>query len=86
MQSSDAHWWRGATLYQIYPRNLVDSDGDGIGDLRGVTSKLDYVSELGVDGIWLSRFFPHPSVILAMTSVTIAPLIPCLAPWHTLAR
>ncbi len=59
-QSSDPHWWRGATLYQIYPRSFADSNGDGIGDLRGIISKLDYVAALGVDGIWLSPFFPSP--------------------------
>lgn len=53
-------WWRGAVLYQIYPRSFMDSDGDGIGDLKGVTSKLDYVKSLGVDGIWLSPFFKSP--------------------------
>ena len=60
MQLSDANWWRGATLYQIYPRSFADSNGDGIGDLKGATSKLDYVAELGVDGIWLSPFFASP--------------------------
>jgi alpha-glucosidase len=59
-QSSDPDWWRGATLYQIYPRSFADSNGDGIGDLRGIISKLDYVAALGVDGIWLSPFFPSP--------------------------
>ena len=60
MQLSDPNWWRGATLYQIYPRSFADSNGDGIGDLKGATSKLDYVAELGVDGIWLSPFFASP--------------------------
>ena len=58
--SSDPDWWRGATLYQIYPRSFADSNGDGIGDLRGIISKLDYVAGLGVDGVWLSPFFPSP--------------------------
>lgn len=53
-------WWRGAVLYQIYPRSFMDSNGDGIGDLKGVTSKLDYVKALGVDGVWLSPFFKSP--------------------------
>lgn len=60
MQQSDPSWWRGATLYQIYPRSFADSNGDGIGDLLGVISKLDYVADLGVDGIWLSPFFASP--------------------------
>ena len=53
-------WWRGATIYQIYPRSFVDSNGDGIGDLPGITTKLDYVASLGVDAIWLSPFFTSP--------------------------
>lgn len=55
-------WWRGAVLYQIYPRSFRDTDGDGVGDLPGVIEKLDYVAALGVDGIWLSPFFPSPMV------------------------
>ena len=53
-------WWRGAAIYQIYPRSFSDSNGDGIGDLPGITEKLDYVRDLGVDGIWLSPFFTSP--------------------------
>jgi alpha-glucosidase len=62
----DAHvsaaraWWRGASLYQIYPRSFADSNGDGIGDLPGITAHLDYVASLGVTGIWLSPFFRSP--------------------------
>ncbi|WP_375427309.1 alpha-amylase family glycosyl hydrolase [uncultured Sphingomonas sp.] len=55
-----ADWWRGAILYQIYPRSFADSDGDGIGDLPGATARLDHVASLGVDGIWLSPFFASP--------------------------
>ncbi len=53
-------WWRGAALYQIYPRSFADSNGDGIGDLRGITERLGHVASLGVDGIWLSPFFSSP--------------------------
>ncbi|MDR7103314.1 alpha-amylase family glycosyl hydrolase [Croceicoccus sp. BE223] len=53
-------WWRGATIYQIYPRSFMDSNGDGIGDLPGITSRLDYVASLGVDAIWVSPFFLSP--------------------------
>ena len=53
-------WWRGGVLYQIYPRSFFDSNDDGIGDLPGVTRKLDYIVALGVDGIWLSPFFTSP--------------------------
>ncbi len=53
-------WWRGAAIYQIYPRSFFDSNGDGVGDLAGVTSRLDYVAALGVDGVWLSPFYTSP--------------------------
>ena len=55
-----AEWWRGAVIYQIYPRSFADADGDGVGDLRGITARLDHVASLGVDGIWLSPFFLSP--------------------------
>lgn len=53
-------WWKGATIYQIYPRSFKDSNGDGIGDLRGAIDHLDHIASLGVDGIWLSPFFTSP--------------------------
>ena len=53
-------WWEGGVIYQIYPRSFQDSDDDGVGDLRGVESRLDYLVELGVDAIWLSPVFPSP--------------------------
>ncbi|MFK8014733.1 MAG: alpha-glucosidase family protein [Gammaproteobacteria bacterium] len=55
-----ADWWRGAVIYQIYPRSFFDSNSDGIGDLAGILHKLDYVAELGVDAIWVSPFFRSP--------------------------
>lgn len=54
-------WWKEAVIYQIYPRSFMDSDGDGIGDLNGITQKLDYLKELGVDAIWLSPFYKSPN-------------------------
>jgi len=57
---SDLNWWRGAVIYQIYPRSLMDSNGDGIGDLPGIIEKLDYIKSLGVDAIWVSPFFKSP--------------------------
>lgn len=54
-------WWKQATVYQIYPRSFKDSNGDGIGDLPGITSKLDYIKNLGVDVIWLSPHFDSPN-------------------------
>jgi alpha-glucosidase len=56
----DEDWWRHGVVYQIYPRSYADSDGDGTGDLPGITSKLDYLDELGVDAIWLSPIYPSP--------------------------
>ncbi|MCP5396037.1 MAG: alpha glucosidase [Sphingomonadaceae bacterium] len=53
-------WWRGATIYQIYPRSYQDSNGDGIGDLPGITSRLGHIASLGVDAIWISPFFTSP--------------------------
>ena len=53
-------WWKGAVIYQIYPRSFADSNGDGIGDLPGITARLDHVASLGVDAIWLSPFFTSP--------------------------
>src|SRR5689334_23161350 len=53
-------WWPGAVVYQVHPRSFVDSSGDGIGDLPGITSRLDYIADLGVDAVWLSPFFTSP--------------------------
>ncbi len=53
-------WWKGAVIYQIYPRSFLDTDGDGVGDLAGITARLDHVASLGVDAVWLSPFFVSP--------------------------
>lgn len=53
-------WWERGVIYQIYPRSFQDSDGDGVGDLRGIEQRLDYLAELGIDAIWLSPIFPSP--------------------------
>ncbi|MET9668853.1 alpha-glucosidase [Streptomyces sp. NPDC006475] len=58
-QEGDA-WWKSAVVYQIYPRSFADSDGDGIGDLAGITQRLDHLADLGVDVIWLSPVYPSP--------------------------
>ena len=54
-------WWKESVIYQIYPRSFMDSNGDGIGDLKGITSKLDYLKELGIDVIWLSPVYQSPN-------------------------
>lgn len=54
-------WWKEAVVYQIYPRSFKDSNGDGIGDLRGILEKLDYLSYLGIDVIWMSPIFQSPN-------------------------
>ena len=59
-RSDTAEWWRGAAIYQIYPRSFMDANGDGIGDLAGIASRLDYVADLGVDAIWISPFYTSP--------------------------
>ncbi|MDR6905388.1 alpha-glucosidase [Agromyces sp. 3263] len=56
--ASDPNWWRQAAVYQIYPRSFADANGDGIGDLPGITSRIPYLAELGVDAVWLSPFYP----------------------------
>ncbi|MGO1975191.1 MAG: alpha-glucosidase [Propionibacteriaceae bacterium] len=54
-------WWRTAVFYQVYPRSFADSDGDGVGDLRGLTARLDHLADLGVDCVWLSPIFDSPN-------------------------
>ncbi len=59
--SPDRKWWKEAVVYQIYPRSFKDTNGDGVGDLKGIISKLDYVKSLGVDVIWLNPIFASPN-------------------------
>ncbi|MDG2519721.1 alpha-glucosidase family protein [Lysobacter soli] len=58
--AGQTNWWRGAVIYQIYPRSFLDTNGDGVGDLPGIEARLDYVASLGVDAIWISPFFKSP--------------------------
>lgn len=60
MLAADKDWWRGAVIYQIYPRSFQDTDGDGIGDLAGIARRLPHVAGLGADAVWISPFFPSP--------------------------
>ena len=57
---AETPWWRDAVVYQIYPRSFADSDGDGVGDLRGIIGEIDYLADLGVDAVWLSPIFVSP--------------------------
>ena len=60
MNHAAISWWQKGILYQIYPRSFQDSNGDGIGDISGIISRLPYLRDLGVDAIWLSPIFPSP--------------------------
>ena len=62
VDSAGHQWWQNAVFYEIYPRSFADSNNDGIGDLNGITSKLDYLKDLGVDAIWITPCFPSPQV------------------------
>ncbi|MET0354615.1 MAG: glycoside hydrolase family 13 protein [Plantibacter flavus] len=57
-RTADATWWRQAAVYQIYPRSFADADGDGLGDLPGIRSRVGYLADLGIDAVWLSPFYP----------------------------
>jgi alpha-glucosidase len=61
-QLAEHDWWKNAVIYEIYPRSFQDTNGDGIGDLNGITERLDYLKELGVDAIWLTPVYPSPQV------------------------
>ncbi|MEH0844904.1 glycoside hydrolase family 13 protein [Micromonospora sp. CPCC 205711] len=58
--ADDGPWWRGAVIYQVYPRSFADGNGDGIGDIAGIRSRLDHLSALGIDAIWFSPWYPSP--------------------------
>ena len=58
--SARREWWRGAVIYEVYPRSFMDASGDGVGDLRGLTERVDYIASLGVDAVWVAPFFHSP--------------------------
>ena len=61
-QNQQALWWKQGVIYQIYPRSFKDENGDGIGDLSGIIAKLNHLTWLGVDAIWISPIYPSPMV------------------------
>ena len=75
-------WWNEKVAYQIYPKSFYDTNGDGIGDLRGVIEKLDYLKDLGVDIIWLSPCYRSPLLIRDMIFQIIMILILASEPWQ----
>lgn len=60
MTAPASTWWQRGVIYQVYPRSFQDRDGDGVGDLKGITSRLDYLHDLGIDALWISPIFPSP--------------------------
>jgi len=82
-----APWWAHAVIYEIYPRSFQDSNGDGIGDLNGITARLDYLKDLGVDAIWITPFFPSPNFDFGYDVAdytNVAPEYGTLADWDRL--
>lgn len=82
-------WWKHAVIYEIYPRSFQDTNGDGIGDLKGVTRRLDYLQRLGVDAIWITPFFPSPNADFGYDVsdyVNVAPEYGTMADWDELTR
>jgi alpha-glucosidase len=61
-QPTGSEWWRHAVIYELYPRSFQDSNGDGVGDLKGITSRLDYLHDLGIDAIWITPMYPSPGI------------------------
>ena len=60
--SSQDEWWKHAVIYELYPQSFQDSDGDGVGDLKGIASRLDYLHDLGIGAIWITPIYPSPGV------------------------
>lgn len=82
-------WWKHAVIYEIYPRSFQDTNGDGVGDLKGVTQRLDYLQKLGVDAIWLTPFFPSPNKDFGYDVAdytNVSPEYGTMQDWDVLAR
>ena len=82
--ATERDWWKNAVIYEIYPRSFQDSNGDGIGDLNGITARLDYLKKLSVDAIWLTPCTPRRRWTSAMTSRITRTSTPDTARWPTL--
>ena len=72
---TELKWWETAVIYQIYPRSFQDSNSDGIDDLPGMTTRLEYIANLGVDAIWISPFYPSPQKDFADAAAGLAVLV-----------
>ena len=81
----DTTWWKHAVVYEIYPRSFQDSNGDGIGDLNGITQRLDYLQSVAVDAIWISPMYPLPPSRLRLRRHSNYEAIDprCTEPWPT---
>lgn len=88
-QTATSHWYNHAVIYEIYPRSFQDTNGDGIGDLKGITRRLDYLKNLGVDAIWITPFYPSPNADFGYDISdyeNVAPEYGTLADWDNLVR
>jgi len=83
MTSHKLAWWQNSTVYQIYPRSFCDSNGDGIGDIPGITAKLDHLKTLGVDVVWLSPVYQSPNDDNGYDISDYRPSWASSAPWPT---
>lgn len=84
--AAETPWWKSAVFYQVYPRSFQDSDGDGIGDLRGIISRLDYLAWLGVDCLWLSPIFDSPNEDMGYDVRDYRAIMAEMARWLTSRR
>ncbi|ALA59267.1 alpha-amylase family glycosyl hydrolase [Nitrospira moscoviensis] len=80
--ATPARWWQRGVIYQIYPRSFADGDGDGIGDLRGIIGKVDYLAWLGVDAVWLSPIYPSPMADFGYDVADYTSIHPLFGTWR----